>query len=176
MKKVNVKSGIAQREEAAVLTHKKENIPAAGNKNTSDKNLDPGITPVPEQKEQALRYSDDELNEFRELINSRLEIARQELTFLQGQMVGRNANGVEDSSEIRLSLEDGSGAMDREQLSQLTGRQVLYVSNLEKALIRIINKTYGVCRETGKLIDKARLRAVPHATLSMEAKTKGRGK
>jgi RNA polymerase-binding transcription factor DksA len=123
-----------------------------------------------EQKEKVFRYSDEELNEFRTLIMERLEVAREELMFLQGQMLGKHPSGEEDSSDLRLSLEDGSGAMDREQLSQLTSRQVMYISNLEKALIRIHNKTYGVCRETGKLIDKARLRAVPHATLSIEAK------
>ena len=123
-----------------------------------------------EQKEKVFRYSDEELNEFRTLIMEKLETAREELQFLQGQMIGKDTSGVEDSSDLRLSLEDGSGAMDREQLSQLTSRQVMYISNLEKALIRIHNKTYGVCRETGKLIDKARLRAVPHATLSIEAK------
>ncbi len=123
-----------------------------------------------EQREKVFRYSDEELNEFKTLIMERLEVAREELMFLQGQMLGKHPSGEEDSSDLRLSLEDGSGAMDREQLSQLTSRQVMYISNLEKALIRIHNKTYGVCRETGKLIDKARLRAVPHATLSIEAK------
>ena len=122
--------------------------------------------PVKAKKEQVFRYSDKELNEFKELINERLEVAKKELHFMQGQM----------SSDLRLNLEDGSGAMDREQLSTLTGRQMQYIGNLEKALIRIINKTYGVCRETGKLIDKARLRAVPHATLSIEAKNNAQGK
>lgn len=125
---------------------------------------------APVVKEPVFRYSDEELNEFKTLINDRLDKAREELNFLQGQMLGKGPNGQEDSADLRLSLEDGSGAMDREQLSQLTSRQVMYISNLEKALIRIHNKTYGVCRETGKLIDKARLRAVPHATLSIEAK------
>lgn len=123
-----------------------------------------------ENAREAFRFSDEELSEFKSLINDRLEIAREELQFLQGQMIGKDPSGVEDSSDLRLSLEDGSGAMDREQLSQLTSRQVQYISNLEKALIRIHNKTYGICRVTGKLIDKARLRAVPHATLSIEAK------
>ena len=122
------------------------------------------------QKEPVFRYSDEELNIFRELIAERLDVAKQELQFLQGQMTGKDVSGLESSSDLRLSLEDGSGAMDREQLSHLTSRQVQYISNLEKAIIRIRNKTYGVCRETGKLIDKARLRAVPHATLSIEAK------
>ena len=122
------------------------------------------------QKEPVFRYSDEELNIFRELIAERLDVAKQELQFLQGQMTGKDVSGLESSSDLRLSLEDGSGAMDREQLSHLTSRQGQYISNLEKAIIRIRNKTYGVCRDTGKLIDKARLRAVPHATLSIEAK------
>lgn len=112
------------------------------------------------------RYSDEELNEFKELINARLEVARKELLYLQAQMRGKDAA----NEDRALSLEDGSAAMEREQVSQLASRQILYVNNLEKALIRIANKTYGICRQTGKLIDKARLRAVPHATLSMEAK------
>ena len=122
--------------------------------------------PVKEKGKEVFRYNDKELNEFKKLINERLDAAKEELLFMQGQM----------SSDPRLSLEDGSGAMDREQLSTLTSREVQYISNLEKALIRIINKTYGVCRETGKLIDKARLRAVPHATLSIEAKNNAQGK
>ena len=120
------------------------------------------------------RYSDEELNEFKELIMNRLEVGRKELLYMQAQMLGRDGTGAEDNADRRLSIEDGSGAMDREQLSLLASRQLLFINNLEKALIRIMNKTYGICRETGKLIDKARLRAVPHATLSMEAKTKGK--
>lgn len=131
---------------------------------------DPKPAAEKDVKGPAFRYSDEDLNEFRDKINERLAIAREELSFLQGQLIGKDSRGIEESSDLRLSLEDGSGAMDREQLSLLTSRQVQYISNLEKALIRIHNKTYGVCRETGKLIDKARLRAVPHATLSIEAK------
>ncbi len=176
MKKPNSKIVSAKAETTDKKTKPKEISATPENITTSDKNLSSDTHPVQEQKEQVFRYSDEELNEFRELINNRLEIARQELLFLQGQMVGRDSSGAEDSSDIRLSLEDGSGAMDREQLSQLTSRQGQYISNLEKALIRIRNKTYGVCRETGKLIDKARLRAVPHATLSIEAKNNAQGK
>ena len=128
------------------------------------------------QREPVFRYSDEELNVFRELINERLEIAKQELLFQQGQLNGRDSSGKEGSTDLRLNLEDGSGAMDREQLSHLTARQLQYISNLEKAIIRIRNKIYGICRETGKLIDKARLRAVPHATLSIEAKNNAQSK
>ncbi|MES2478723.1 MAG: TraR/DksA C4-type zinc finger protein [Bacteroidota bacterium] len=116
------------------------------------------------------RYSDEELNEFREIINSRLENARKELAYLQGLIMRKDGAGTEDS-ENRFNAEDGSGAMERETVSQLASRQIQFITNLEKALVRIENKTYGVCRVTGKLIDKARLRAVPHATLSIEAKT-----
>jgi len=126
--------------------------------------------PAKGKKEQIFRYSDKDLNEFRDLINERLETARQELLFLQGQIIGKDSMGLADSSDLRLNYEDGSDALGREHMSTLISRQVLFISKLSNALIRISNKTYGVCRETGKLIDKARLRAVPHATLSIEAK------
>jgi RNA polymerase-binding transcription factor DksA len=116
------------------------------------------------------RYSDEELQEFRELINSRLESARKELAYLQGVITRKDEAGTEDTENRYMNMEDGSGAMEREQLAQLAGRQIQFVNHLEKALIRIENKTYGICRVTGKLIEKARLRAVPHATLSIEAK------
>jgi len=116
------------------------------------------------------RYSDEELNEFRELINGRMEAARKELLYLQGLITRKDEAGTEDTENRYMNMEDGSGAMEREQLAQLASRQIQFISHLEKALMRIENKTYGICRVTGKLIDKARLRAVPHATLSIEAK------
>lgn len=116
------------------------------------------------------RYSDEELNEFRELITGRLESARKELGYLQGLITRKDEAGTEDTENRYANMEDGSGAMEREQLAQLASRQIQFINHLEKALIRIENKTYGICRVTGKLIDKARLRAVPHATLSIEAK------
>jgi RNA polymerase-binding transcription factor DksA len=116
------------------------------------------------------RYSDDELNEFRDLIQGRLEAARKELVYLQGLITRKDEAGTEDTENRYMNMEDGSGAMEREQLAQLASRQIQFINHLEKALIRIENKTYGICRVTGKLIDKARLRAVPHATLSIEAK------
>ena len=116
------------------------------------------------------RYSDDELAEFRELITNRLATARKELTYQQGLITHKDATGTEDTENRFNSMEDGSGAMEREQLAQLASRQIQFINHLEKAMIRIENKTYGICRVTGKLIDKARLRAVPHATLSIEAK------
>ncbi|HXS36699.1 MAG TPA: TraR/DksA C4-type zinc finger protein [Flavipsychrobacter sp.] len=116
------------------------------------------------------RYSDEELNEFKELITGRLESARKELIYLQGLITRKDEAGTEDTENRYMNMEDGSGAMEREQLAQLASRQIQFISHLEKAIMRIENKTYGICRVTGKLIDKARLRAVPHATLSIEAK------
>ena len=170
VKKSNSKKVAAKIGTTIKKTKTKEIIATSKNIISSDEKIistfSRGTNPAQSLKEPVFRYSDEELNVFRELINERLDIARQELLFQQGQM----------SSDARLNLEDGSGAMDREQLSTLIGRQVQFISNLEKALIRIINKTYGVCRETGKLISKARLRAVPHATLSVEAKNKAQDK
>lgn len=116
------------------------------------------------------RYNDEDLTEFKILITNRLEAARKELVYLQGLITRKDEAGTEDTENRFMNMEDGSGAMEREQLAQLAGRQIQFISHLEKALLRIENKTYGVCRVTGKLIDKARLRAVPHATLSIEAK------
>ncbi len=124
----------------------------------------------PAQSGPVYRYSDDELAEFKELILGRLEAARKELGYLQGLITRKDEAGTEDTENRFMNMEDGSGAMEREQLAQLASRQIQFINHLEKALIRIENKTYGICRVTGKLIDKARLRAVPHATLSIEAK------
>lgn len=116
------------------------------------------------------RYSDDDLQEFKELILQKLEVAKTELQYLQGVIMRKDEGGTEDTENKYQGIEDGSAAMDREQFTQLASRQITFISHLEQALMRIENKTYGICRETGKLIDKARLRAVPHATLSIEAK------
>lgn len=116
------------------------------------------------------RYNDEDLAEFKELILNRMEAARKELAYLQGLITRKDEAGTEDTENRYMNMEDGSGAMEREQLAQLASRQIQFIGHLEKALLRIENKTYGVCRVTGKLIDKARLRAVPHATLSIEAK------
>lgn len=117
-----------------------------------------------------MRYSDSELNEFRELIGKKLDAARKELTYLQGLITRKDEMGGDNDDARYMTMEDGSMSMEREQLSQMASRQIQFIDHLEKALMRIENKTYGVCRVSGKLIDKARLRAVPHATLSMEAK------
>ena len=116
------------------------------------------------------RYSDSDLAEFRELIHRKLEAAKKELAYLQGLITRKDEMGGDNDDARYMTMEDGSLSMEREQLSQMASRQITFVDHLEKALIRIENKTYGICRVTGKLIDKARLRAVPHATLSVEAK------
>ncbi len=118
------------------------------------------------------RYSDSELQEFKELIQDKLRMAKEELNALTSSLSNPNANGTEDTSGAYKTLEDGSATMEKEQINQLAARQKKFIDNLENALVRIENKTYGICRETGKLIQKERLRAVPHATLSMEAKLK----
>ncbi len=118
------------------------------------------------------RYSDSDLAEFRELIMRKLETARKELAYLQGLITRKDDTGGDNEDGRYMTMEDGTLSMEREQLSQMASRQITFIDHLEKALIRIENKTYGICRETGKLIDKARLRAVPHATLSVEAKMK----
>ncbi|MFN0083576.1 MAG: TraR/DksA family transcriptional regulator [Ferruginibacter sp.] len=118
-------------------------------------------------------YSDADLAEFKELIQRKLGSAKKELAYLQGLITRKDAMGGDEGDGRYMTMEDGSLSMEREQLSQMASRQITFVDHLEKALIRIENKTYGVCRITGKLIDKARLRAVPHATLSIEAKMGG---
>lgn len=118
-----------------------------------------------------MRYSDSELVEFRELITRKLEAAKKELSYLHGLITRKDEMSGDETDNRYMTMEDGSLSMEREQLSQMASRQIDFIDKLEKAMIRIENKTYGICRVTGKLIDKARLRAVPHATLSMEAKT-----
>jgi RNA polymerase-binding transcription factor DksA len=116
-----------------------------------------------------MRYSDSELTEFRDLITKKLDAAKKELSYLQGLITRKDESGDMEDGRY-MTMEDGSVSMEREQLSQMASRQIQFIDHLEKAMMRIENKTYGICRVTGKLIDKARLRAVPHATLSIEAK------
>ena len=118
------------------------------------------------------RYSDAELQEFNDLITTKLNSAKEELALLANSLSNPNANGTDDTAGTFKTLEDGSATLEKEQINQLAARQKKFIENLEAALVRIENKTYGICRETGKLIQKERLRAVPHATLSMEAKLK----
>jgi RNA polymerase-binding transcription factor DksA len=120
--------------------------------------------------EPIVRYSDVDLTDFRDLINKKMETAKKELAYLQGLITRKDEMGGDESDNRYITMEDGGMSMEREQLSQMASRQISYIDHLEKAIMRIENKTYGICRVTGKLIDKARLRAVPHATLSLEAK------
>lgn len=116
------------------------------------------------------RYSDDELKEFRAIIEKKLEEAYKDLDLLQSSMSGKDDHGTNDTSPTFKLMEDGSDVLSREETAQLAMRQQKFIQHLKDALIRIENKTYGVCRATGKLISKERLRIVPHATLSIEAK------
>jgi RNA polymerase-binding transcription factor DksA len=128
-------------------------------------------TPQQEQNNgPTMRYNDTELAEFRELITKKLDAAKKELAYLQGLITRKDEMGGDNDDARYMTMEDGSMSMEREQLSQMASRQITFIDHLEKAMMRIENKTYGICRVTGKLIDKARLRAVPHATLSIEAK------
>lgn len=115
------------------------------------------------------RYSDSELVEFKNLIGKKIEESRAELKDYQDQISKKNT-GSSDTDYKFNGLEDSSLLVEREYLSQQASRQAKFISHLEKALVRIENKTYGICRETGKLISPERLRIVPHATLSIEAK------
>jgi len=118
------------------------------------------------------RYSDSELLEFKAIILEKLRIAKEELSALTKILSNSNANGTDDTAGTFKTLEDGSATLEKEQTNQLAARQKKFIDNLEAALVRIENKTYGICRETGKLIQKERLKAVPHTTLSIEAKNK----
>jgi RNA polymerase-binding transcription factor len=118
------------------------------------------------------RYGEKELQEFKELINEKIRIAREELLSLASSLSSGNTNGTDDTASSGKTLEDGSASLEKESINQLAARQKKFIDQLEAALMRIANKTYGICRETGGLIPKERLRAVPHTTLSMEAKLK----
>lgn len=122
-----------------------------------------------EEKEKS-RYSDAELAEFREIIERKLEEARNDLDLLKGSLSHKDDHGTDDTGRTFNMMEDGSETLSREEVAQLAARQEKFIRNLENALVRIQNKNYGICRVTGKLIRKERLRLVPHATLSIEAK------
>lgn len=122
-----------------------------------------------ESKEKT-RYSDSELQEFKDIITEKIRVAKEELSSLTQSLSSPNSNGTDDTAGTFKTLEDGSATLEKEQINQLAARQKKFLEGLEAALVRIENKTYGICRVTGKLIQKERLRAVPHATLSMEAK------
>jgi RNA polymerase-binding transcription factor DksA len=124
----------------------------------------------PQEDSGKTRYADSELDEFRAIINKKLEEARRELMLLQAQMTAANEHGTDDTASTFKILEDGSDSLAKEEAGQLASRQKKFIEQLENAMVRIENKTYGVCRVTGKLIPKERLRAVPHTTQSIEAK------
>jgi DnaK suppressor protein len=116
------------------------------------------------------RYSDAELLEFKALINSKLEQAEKDYALLRNSLSLSDDHGTDDTGRTFNMMEDGSETLSREEVAQLSARQEQFIQNLHSALVRIENKTYGICRETGKLIQKERLMLVPHATLSIEAK------
>jgi len=116
------------------------------------------------------RYSDEELQEFQEIIEQKLEEAKEDLTILQSALSYKDDNGTDDTGRSFNMMEDGSDTLSREEQAQLALRQEKFIESLKNAFIRIQNKTYGICRVTGKLINKERLKLVPHATLSIEAK------
>ncbi len=119
---------------------------------------------------ETLRYSDAELLEFKEIITKKLESAKEEYRYLVNQIKHENENGTDDTGSAYVAIDDGSASQQKESVSQLAGRQQKFIDSLETALVRIENKTYGICRVTGKLISKDRLRSVPHTTQSIEAK------
>lgn len=116
------------------------------------------------------RFSDEELNEFKEIILGKLEEAKEDLELLKNSLSHKDDHGTDDTGRTFNMMEDGSETLSREEMAQLASRQEKFVQSLNNALVRIENKTYGICRVTGKLIQKERLKLVPHATLSIEAK------
>lgn len=127
---------------------------------------------IPEEKKfEKNRFSDSELQEFRQIILDKLEQAKTDLELLAESLMHQD-NDIQDTSPSFKVLEEGAAVLSKEEVGMLASRQKKFIKDLENALIRISNKTYGICRETGKLINKDRLRLVPHATLSIEAKQK----
>jgi len=115
-------------------------------------------------------YSKNELNDFRKIILAKIESAQDDLDVLRSATANDSDNGTEDTSPTFKQFEEGSSTLSKEENIKLAERQAKFIRNLNNALVRIENKTYGICRATGKLIAKERLKLVPHATLSMEAK------
>jgi RNA polymerase-binding transcription factor DksA len=122
------------------------------------------------EKDERTRYSDDELKEFEELIKDKLEKAANELNILKQSLNRSSDSGIGDTTITSKVLEDGAETSQKESLNELAARQQKFINNLNNALIRIKNGTYGICKVTGKLIPKERLRAVPHTMMSIEAK------
>jgi RNA polymerase-binding transcription factor DksA len=116
------------------------------------------------------RFSDEELQEFKQLINAKLLKAKKDYELLRNTITQGDGNDIQDTSPTFKVLEEGAAVLSKEEAGKLAQRQLKFIQHLQAALIRVENKTYGICRETGKLISKDRLRAVPHATLSIDAK------
>lgn len=116
------------------------------------------------------RYSDEELQEFKELILAKLAKAQKDYELLKADVTNNGGNDIADTSPTFKVLEEGASTLSKEEAGHLAQRQMKFIQHLQNALIRIENKTYGICRETGKLIPKERLRAVPHATLGIDQK------
>ncbi|MBR6194246.1 MAG: TraR/DksA family transcriptional regulator [Prevotella sp.] len=116
------------------------------------------------------RYSDEELEEFRTIINEKLALAKRDYDLMMASITNQDSNDVDDTSPTYKALEEGSATQSKEEIITMAARQQKFIQGLKAALIRIENKTYGIDRLTGKLIPKERLKAVPHATLSVESK------
>lgn len=116
------------------------------------------------------RYSDEELNEFKEIIKVKLEKAQEDYEMYKNSITHSDGNDISDTSPTFKVLEEGAATLSKEEAGKLAQRQLKFIQHLHAALVRIENKTYGICRDTGKLISKERLRAVPHATLCIDAK------
>lgn len=129
-----------------------------------------GTTNIDAMTQEKTRYSDSELEEFKELIQRKLKEANEDYTLLVGSLSHNDDHGTDDTGRTFNMMEDGSETLSREEVAQLAARQEKFIQSLQAALVRIENKTYGICRVTGKLIQKERLMLVPHATMSIEAK------
>lgn len=130
-----------------------------------------GVTPNLEaMSQEKTKYSDAELDEFKDLIQKKLKEAQEDYDLLKGSLSHNDDHGTDDTGRTFNMMEDGSETLSREEVAQLAARQEKFIQNLQAALVRIENKTYGICRVTGKLIQKERLMLVPHATMSIEAK------
>ncbi len=124
--------------------------------------------------EKKTRYSDEELQEFKELILAKLAKAQRDYELLKADVTNAEGNDVADTSPTFKILEEGASVLGKEEAGRLAQRQMKFIQHLQAALVRIENKTYGICRETGELIPKERLRAVPHATLSIGQKAQNK--
>lgn len=121
-------------------------------------------------EETRYRYSDEELQEFKEIILEKLDKANKDYELLKSNVMNSDGNDIADTAPTFKVLEEGANTLSKEEAGRLAQRQMKFIQHLQAALVRIENKTYGICRETGKLIPKERLRAVPHATLCVDVK------